>query len=89
MKSIHSIPHTIEDADKLIGHTIVQTMSNEPLLQRVGIIISTHLPFSLDLEKSRVAYEIYWQPSLSMPLGRPYRSSHFPDRLGDYYLIEC
>lgn len=87
MKSTHSIPHTIEDASKHIGHTIVQTMSKDPLMQRVGIVTCI-APFDYG-SKDEVAYEIYWQPSQSMPLGRPYPSLHLVDKLGEHYFIEC
>ncbi len=86
MKFTHSKDHTVEDADKYIGSTIVQTMSKDPLMQRVGLVVnmSKH-DIYVD---NKTTFEIYWQPCNSMPLGRPYPSSHLPETLGDYYFVK-
>jgi hypothetical protein len=85
MKFTHSKNHTIEDADKYIGSTIVQTMSKDPLMQRVGLVVDIR---SHSMYVDTTTFEIYWQPCSSMPMGRPYPSSHLPERLGDYYFIK-
>ena len=85
MKSTLSRNRTIEDARNNIGATIVQTMSKDPLMQRVGVIVGVaewELKF-----KETYMYEIYWQPSYAMPMGRPYPSTHAIDELGEHYFV--
>ena len=75
---------TTEDVSKKIGCTIVQTMSRDPLMQRVGVITGTSL---WGVGNELCMLEIYWQPCKSMPLGRPYPSSHMIHSLGECYLV--
>ena len=85
MKSTLSKNPTIEDVNKKVGSTIVQTMSKEPLMQRVGIVTGAKR-WELNFIKTYM-FEIYWQPCKSMPLGRPYPSSHVIDHLGEHYFV--
>ena len=91
MKSTLSKNPTIEDVNKKIGSTIVQTMSKDPLMQRVGIITGAkpweYNSGSTTYLMKTYMLEIYWQPCKSMPLGRPYPSSHVIDHLGEYYFV--
>jgi hypothetical protein len=87
MKSTPLTDHTVEDADKYIGSTIVQTISNDPLMQRVGIVIDMRDTELLSKNHGNRAADIYWQPCPSMPFGRPYRSLHIVKTLKEHYFI--
>ena len=85
MKFTRSKNHTIEDADKYVGSTIVQTMSEDPLMQRVGLVVNM---MEHDMHETKLTFQIYWQPCSSLPMGRPYPSMHLPCTLGDHYFIK-
>tara|TARA_R110000737_G_scaffold325261_2_gene338564 strand:+ start:38 stop:298 length:261 start_codon:yes stop_codon:yes gene_type:complete len=85
MKSTLSKNRTAEDVKNNIGATIVQTMFEDPLMQRVGVIVGV-AEWELK-SKETYMYEIYWQPSYAMPMGRPYSSMHVIDQLGEHYFV--
>ena len=84
MRSTVSKTLTGEDIN-MIGKTIIQTISKDPLLQRVGVVVKS-APFGFGNET--IAWQVYWQPSPSMPYGRPYSSTHSESTLGDYQVLE-
>ncbi len=93
MKSTPLKTHIADDEDKsptdtisqeYIGATIVETISKDPLMQRVGIILAIK---SSDGWCGKAA-DICWQPSPGMPLTQPYRSLHILRKLNDYYFIK-
>tara|TARA_Y100000310_G_scaffold115884_1_gene114502 strand:+ start:3413 stop:3709 length:297 start_codon:yes stop_codon:yes gene_type:complete len=96
MKSTPSTDHIIGDEDsnppdtsnqEYIGATIVETISRDPLMQRVGIILGVKFELLGYFAWKEIA-DIYWQPSSAMPLTRPYRSFHILSELSEHYFIK-
>jgi len=91
MKSTHLTGLTAEDEDKNnIGSTIVQTISKDPLMQRVGIVVNVTDTWTIGPgtpAHDTFKYKIYWQPSFSMPMPRPYATDHLLDTLGEHYFV--
>ena len=96
MKSTPSTDHIIGDEDsnppdtsnqEYIGATIVETISRDPLMQRVGIILGVKPALLVCFAGKEIA-DIYWQPSSAMPLTRPYRSFHILSELNEHYFIK-
>ena len=96
MKSTPSTNHIIGDEDsnppdtsnqEYIGATIVETISRDPLMQRVGIILGVKFELLGYFAWKEIA-DIYWQPSSAMPLTRPYRSFHILSELSEHYFIK-
>ena len=85
-----SINHIADDEDKntYIGATIVETISKDPLMQRGGIVLEIKDSYDSMNHCNLPAVVIYWQPSISMPYHRPYRSMHILETLREHYFIK-